>query len=374
MPKKIMVVSCHSQSLFIFRLDMMKAFISEGYEVVAVGQGAAEEWADKFREHGIGYRQIFVDRNGLNPLKDIKTLKQLKMLFKEENPDKIFCYQAKTVIYSGLAARTLKSAEVYSLIAGLGSGMRTESLKGKFIRFIMATEYRLALKRSRCVIFQNSDDAVEMLRLKAVRPEQCRMMNGSGVNMDKFLHFPLPEKPAFLMVGRLIKDKGVIEYLEASRIIKKSNPEVRCLLVGPFDTNPSALKPEELQGYIDDGTIEYFGEQEDVTPYLREASVFVLLSYHEGRPKSVLEAMACGRAILTTDAPGCRETVTDGFNGYMIPTHNVEAAVEKMQLLIDNPDLVKEMGDRGRAIAEEKYDVKKVNGTVLEIMNIKSLS
>ena len=172
------------------------------------------------------------------------------------------------------------------------------------------------------------------------------------------------------MIARLIKDKGVIEYLEACREIKKQFPNCRCLLVGPFDTNPSAIQLEELQRYIEDNVVEYFGEQDDVRPYIEQSSVFVLPSYHEGTPKTVLEAMAMGRAIITTDAPGCRETVKDGENGYLIPVKDTQILVERMKFVIENPDKSAEMGQKGRQIVETKYDVDKVNQSILEIMDI----
>ena len=162
-----------------------------------------------------------------------------------------------------------------------------------------------------------------------------------------------------------------MEYLEACREFKRLHSQARCMLVGPYDTNPSALRKEELQKYIEDGSVEYFGEQEDVRPFLAQASVFVLPSYHEGTPKTVLESMACARAVITTDAPGCRETVADGVNGFLVPIGNASAVVEKMELLFRKPELVKKMGEEGRKLAEEKYDVKKVNRSIMDIMEMK---
>ncbi len=368
--KKIAVISGHTSSLFWFRMDMMREFIRLGYEVVAFGQAPVGEWSKKFADNGIRYRQIHVDRNGMNPIHDLKTLQSIKQALMEEKPEKIFCYQAKTIIYTCLAAHKLGITEIYPLIAGLGSVFRSESLKGRAVRLVMSAEYKLALKHSKRVMFQNNDDLSAFADAKIVEREKCTIINGSGVDVDRFSVQPLPESPAFLMISRLIKDKGVMEYLEACKVIREKYPHVRCLLVGPFDTNPSALKPEELQIYIDGGVVEYFGEQTDVRPYIAQASVFVLPSYHEGTPKTVLESMACGRAILTTDAPGCRETVTDGLNGYLVPTHSAAAVAEKMELLIRSSELVPRMGQEGRKIAEEKYDVRKVNAAINNIMNL----
>ncbi len=372
-PKTIMVVSSHTPSLFWFRMNMMKEFVAKGYQVIALGQEPESEWKEKFAANGILYKRLYVERNGLNVLHDLKTLSELNTILKEEKPEKIFCYQAKTIIYTCLAAKKNHIAEVYPLVAGLGSVFRGKGFKNKLVKTMMKTEYKIALKNSQSVMFQNEDDLSTFVNEGIVPREKCKIINGSGVDTKAFVVTPHPETPTFLMIARLIKDKGIMEYLEACRKIKAQNPMVNCLLVGPYDTNPTALKPEELEKYTEDGTITYFGEQSDVRPFIERASTFVLPSYHEGTPKTVLESMACGRAIITTDAPGCRETVQDGVNGYIVPVQNVDAIVEKMQIFIDHPQLAVEMGDYGRKIAEEKYDVKKVNASIMEIMKIKTL-
>lgn len=367
---KIMVLSSHTGSLFWFRMDMMKTFINEGYSVIAVGQEEEKLWNEKFAVNGIKYRQISVERNGTNPLNDFKTLNSIKSILKEEKPDKIFAYQAKTVIYGSIAAKKFGISEFYPLIAGLGSIFRGTGLKNNILKSIMKIQYRIACKNSKAVIFQNNDDLNCFTESKIVPGEKTYIINGSGVDINHFKFEEMPDSPAFLFIGRLIKDKGIMEYLEACRLIKKSNPQVKCLLVGPFDSNPSALKETELQHYIDDNIISYYGEQSDVRDFLRDCTVYVLPSYHEGTPKTVLEAMACGRPTITTDAPGCRETVKDGENGFLVPVKNIDEIVDKMQFLINNPIIASDMGKKGRLIAEEKYDVVKVNNMIMKIMNI----
>ena len=368
---KIAVLSSFTTSLFWFRIDMMKSFLSAGYEVLAVGDAPEMEWAERFQELGIRYRQIPVERNGTNPLRDLKALKELYRLLKEERPDKIFAYQAKTVIYGGIAAGMLGISEFYPMIAGVGSVFLGDGFKKKLIRTILVTEYKLGLKKAKNVFFQNRDDLAVFTACGILPENKVVMLHGSGVNLDKFPSAALPEEPGFLCISRLIRDKGVGEYLEAAREIHKRHPNVRCVLVGPFDTNPSAIKPEDLQPYIDDSSVVYVGEQKDVYPYLRECTAYVLPSYHEGTPKTVLEAMASSRAIITTDAPGCRETVTDGVNGYLVPVKDVSAIVEAMEKIIADPDKTMEMARAARCIAEDKYDVNKVNLTIRRTMGIK---
>lgn len=371
---KIAVLSSHTPSLFWFRMDMMQDFIRLGHTVIAVGNEEAEKWKDKFKGKNIKYIQADISRNGTNPLSDIKTLFSLKKILRQEAPDKIFTYQAKTVIYGSLAAASIGIKEIYPLIAGCGSVFLSKGAKAMLLQKVMSTEYRIALKKSKKVFFQNSDDVKLFKDLKMVEPQKTVMLNGSGVNLDKFTPLPFPHDFAFLCISRLIRDKGVLEYMQAAELVKKKYPQVRFLLVGPYDSNPSALKKEEVEGYIDKGIIEYFGEQANVIPYLEQCNVFVLPSYREGTPKTVLEAMASQRAVITTDAPGCRETVKNGANGFLVPVKDVGALASKMIYLINNPDVAEKMGSEGRKTAEEKFDVKIVNKKIIEVMDLRSFS
>lgn len=366
----IMVLSCHTHSLFWFRLNMMQDFLAHGYRVVAVGQEEESKWCNVFSDYGITYRSIFAERNGINPLHDLRTMRSIKKIIDEEKPDKIFCYQAKTVIYGCLAAKSRRIYEVYPLIAGLGSLFLGKGIKNKMLCFLLRTEYRFALRNAKQVFFQNPDDVDRFVKDRIITRDRVCMINGSGVDTQKFIPSDYPEQISFLMIARLIKDKGVFEYLEAAKLIKRTNPNVRFLLVGPFDTNPSSITKEELNRYILDNTIEYFGEQSDVRPYIHMSSVYVLPSYHEGTPKTVLEAMSCGRPVITTDAPGCRETVVDGHNGYLVPVKDHIALADKMNLFISNPSICKQMGMNGRRIAEEKFDIDIVNYKILSTMDL----
>lgn len=367
---KIAVLSSHTSSLFWFRMDMMKEFIKNGHTVIAIGPEPEINWKSKFEKNEIKYKQIFVERNGINPFNDLRTYRELSKFMKKEKPDKIFAYQAKTIVYGSLAAKLNGISEVYPLIAGLGSIFRGRGLKNKIIKTVMKIEYWLACKVSKKVFFQNNDDKEEFINNKLINEDKTVIINGSGVNLDKFKPEPLPEEPAFLFIGRLIKDKGIMEYLEACKRIKKQYPEVKCLLVGPYDSNPSALKIEELKPFIDQNIIEYFGEQSDVRPYIKQCSTYVLPSYHEGTPKTALEAMAIGRSVITSDAPGCREVVTDGYNGYLVRVKDIDGLVQKMKYLLDNPTLNKLMAERSLELAKTKYDVDLVNKSIMETMGL----
>ncbi|MFZ3588953.1 glycosyltransferase family 4 protein [Bacillus sp. DJP31] len=367
---KIAVLSSHTSSLFWFRLDMMKEFIENGHTVIALGSEPVSDWKSKFEVYNIQYRQLDVDRNGMNPLKDLRTIMSLHEFMKKERPDKVFAYQAKTVVYGSIAAKINGITEFYPLIAGLGSIFRGTGLKNKIVKTIMKMEYRFACQFSKKVFFQNHDDKNEFTQNGLIKDDKTVIINGSGVNLDKFKPTPFPQEPSFLFIGRLIKDKGIMEYLEACKEVKKSHPKVRCLLVGPYDSNPSALKPEELKPYIKSGIIEYFGEQNDVRPFITQCTTYVLPSYHEGTPKTVLEAMAMGRSIITSNAPGCRETVTDGLNGFLVKVKDINGLVDRMEYMISNPEVIQTMGDESAKIASRKYDVKIINKTIMKSMEL----
>ena len=274
------------------------------------------------------------------------------------------------MIYGAMAANRIGITEVYPLIAGIGSVFISDSLKTRIVRSALVRLYRRALKRCPAVFFQNRDDEQVFRDFRIIKNQKVVLLHGSGVNTERFALVPHPEQPTFLCVSRLIRDKGVYEYLAACRKLKQARPGIRCLLVGPFDTNPSALKQEELQPFLEDGSVEYFGEQEDVRPYLAQCSVFVLPSYREGTPKVNLEAMSCGRAVITTDAPGCRETVTDGENGFLVPVRDVDAIVEKMIWFLEHPDSIRTMGLVSRSMAENIFNVSKVNDMICYTMGI----
>jgi glycosyltransferase involved in cell wall biosynthesis len=367
---KIAVLSSHTSSLFWFRMDMMKDFVKKGHTVIALGSEPEADWESKFKEHKIEYRQLYVERNGINPLNDLRTFSSLHKFMKMEKPDKVFAYQAKTVVYGSLAAKLNGISEVYPLIAGLGSIFRGEGFKNSIVKTIMKMQYWTACKCSKKVFFQNQDDKNEFIQSGLISDKNTVIINGSGVDLEKFTPTPLPETPAFLFIGRLIKDKGIMEYLKACKEVKAENPTIRCLLVGPFDSNPSALKPDELDPYIESGVIEYFGEQMDVRPYISQCSIYILPSYHEGTPKTVLEAMAMGRSIITSDAPGCRETVVDGRNGYLVKVKDIEGLTNKMNYLISNRDIIKKMGNESIEMARKKYDVKVINQSIIHNMGL----
>jgi glycosyltransferase involved in cell wall biosynthesis len=231
--------------------------------------------------------------------------------------------------------------------------------------------YRAALHRATAVIFQNCDNRDEFIQLKIVPPEKCRVVSGSGINVNQFTTTPLPPSaPRFLLIARLLGEKGIREFAQAARIIKAEFPEAEFQLVGPEDPSPDGIPLHEVQAWHDSGVIQYAGATRDVRPFLQDCHVYCLPSYHEGMPRTVLEAMATGRPILTTAVSGCKETVQPGVNGWLVPKADAHALAERMRWFLLNRDQWPIMGAASRKLAEEKFDVRKVNADMLLIMGL----
>lgn len=367
---KIVIISQYSPSLINFRGDLIRAMVELGHEVICLGPEAGFE--QPLQELGADYRQISLHRTGLNPLKDVKTLFSLRKVLKEIKPDIVFSYTVKPIVYGSIAAHMAGVRQMYAMITGLGYVFIGQTFKQRLLTQIVAFLYRRGLKYNQVVFFQNPDD-LHLFVSKSIVPKTAKpvLVNGSGVNIEKFAFAPPKLSPVtFLLIARLIKDKGILEYVESARLLKQKYPDARFQLLGPLDINPAAITQEQLERWSKEGIIEYLGKTNDVRPYIADASVFVLPSYREGTPRSVLEAMSMGRPIITTDAPGCRETVIDGKNGFLVPVKDVDALKSAMEKFIQKPDLISQMGKQSRIIAEEKYDVRKVNRAILQEMGL----
>jgi glycosyltransferase involved in cell wall biosynthesis len=368
---RVLVCASAPRSLLNFRRELLAEMVARGHEVVAGAAGPADDVESGLAALGVQYYNIPIQRAGLNPIRDWQTLSALGQLYAWKRPDVVLAYTAKPVIYSGLAARHGKPA-VFAMITGLGYGFGSGSLRQLLIGFVMKKLYRAALRNCAGVFFQNPDDRELFSNRQLVsKRTPVHMINGSGVNLDWYAQAPLPSEPTFLLVARLLVEKGVRQYAEAAAMVRAKFPVARCLLVGDVDPNPSSIRVEELDSWQTSGAIEYLGRLEDVRPAYARASVYVLPSfYREGTPRSVLEAMAMGRPVITTDAPGCRETVVDGLNGFLVPVKNSEALAEAMEKFIKNPALIPRMGQESLRMAREKYDVHKVNKVILEAMGL----
>lgn len=366
---KICVITAATWSIPKFRIDMIDEFVRRGYEVVVFGDEPRGKWDGFFEEHCVSYRTYPVSRNGMDPIADLGTLKSLIGLLRKERPDKIFTYQIKPNIYGGLAAHLSDVADLYMMMGGIGSIFLSEGVK-RILRGIVSAEYRFAMRYAKRVFFQNRDDAEVFVDSGILDRKKIVLINGSGVNTDEFAQCPLPEAISFIFVGRAIKDKGAKEYLLASRELKRRYPGATCHFVGDVDSNPSSLNMDNIRSFVADGSIVWHGWQDDVRPFIAMASVFVLPSYREGTPKAALEAMSMGRAVITTDAPGCREVVVRNENGLLVKPGDAKGLAEAMLKLAGEAELVKKMGNKSRELVESKFDVRIVNSTICKTMGI----
>lgn len=365
---KYIIVSPKNRTVYNFRGDLIRRIIAGGNEVVVTGPDRTD--VEKIEALGARLEVLPINKNGINPLADLKYLNMLRALFRREKPDVVFGYTAKPVIYGSMAARLEKVPHIAAMVTGAGYAFTAETAKARAIRAVMSALYRAAFACADVVIFQNGEDEAQFVREKLVRREKCRRVNGSGVNMEKFAPAPYPERMTFFMLSRVMYSKGIREYLQACRMVKEKYPAVRCMLLGACEGIQDSLSAEQLRPYIDEGIIEHFPETDTVADYYRQCSVYVLPSYREGTPRTVLEAMAMGRPIITTDAPGCRETVRHGETGFLVPVRSAEAVAEKMMAFIEEPDLVASMGRRSLEYCREKFDVTKVNERMCQYLKV----
>jgi len=367
-----MVIGGVPHSLINFRGTLLEAMVARGHEVIACAPNAPDKVREKLVDMGVAYCHVPIKRAGMNPIRDLSTAVYLFRLFRRKQPYAVLGYTAKPVIWGCLAAMAAGGPGAYAMITGLGYAfINGGGLKQQIIGRIVSMLYRGALARVHAVFFQNRDDLTEFKQKKLLKNGvKTVLINGSGVDLRHYCKSPLPEKPVFLLMSRLIADKGIREYREAARRVRAKYPQARFLLAGGFDENPAAISKEEIRVWQEEGDIEYLGWLEDVRPAIGQSRVYVLPSYREGTPRTVLEAMSAGRPVITTDAPGCRDTVVDGVNGFIVPVKDAGALAEAIKKFIKQPGLAESMGEESRRIAEEKFDVHKVNKMILDTMGL----
>ena len=366
---KFLLLSPKNRTVYNFRGDLVRAIIAKGCEVVVTGPDRTD--VDKIEALGARFVEIPMNKTGTSISGDLRYRAALTKLMKAEKPDATLGYTIKPVVYGAMAAHAAGVKNVNGMITGGGYTFTAKTAKAKALGAIVRTLYRIGLGYTDHVIFQNPDDLQEFCGRGLVKKDKCSVVNGSGVNMERFSPAPMPETPAFFMLSRLLKSKGVMEYLEAARMVKSEFPEAKFYLLGKYETSmQDAIPRETVEEFIRDGIVERFDETADVRPYYAKCSVYVLPSHREGTPRTVLEAMAMGRPILTTDTNGCRETVEDGVNGWLVPVGDAAALAEKMKAFLREPGLIEKMGAESVRICAGKFEVGKVNQEMLRIMNL----
>jgi glycosyltransferase involved in cell wall biosynthesis len=366
----VAVLGSLPESLINFRGPLLAAMLEAGHEVHALSPPADAPLIAALAAMGVRHHAVPLARTGLNPFRDLISLRALVALFRGLRPDCLFAYTIKPVIYGGIAARWAGVPRFYAMITGLGYTMTGSGPKGRLLAGLARGLYRVALSGAERVFFQNPDDLAVFQASGLLRPDQPVLINGSGVDLDRFAPVALPAEPSFLMIARLLRDKGVVEYVEAARQVKARYPGIGIRLVGWIDNNPAAISKTELDQWVREGVVEYLGYLDDVRPAIAGASIYCLPSYHEGTPRTVLEAMAMGRAVVTTDVPGCRSTVLEGENGFLVPPRDSQALAGAMERFVTEPRLIPAMGEASRRLATERFDVREINRVLLGTMGL----
>jgi glycosyltransferase involved in cell wall biosynthesis len=371
----ILVIAGHSTSLMNFRGELLRAMRARGNTVVVAAPGLLDDQSTfaALSAMGITCHDLALSRTGLNPIADLRTFANLRHLMRQVRPDLVLAYTIKPVIWGMLAAARASVAKRVSLITGLGYAFTGQARgKRRVIQMVARRLYRLALSQATLVFFQNQDDRQVFRDLNLLSlGTPSEVVNGSGVDTVAFAPADLPRGSVrFLMIARLLGDKGVREYAAAARQVRVRHPGVQFDLVGALDTNPDSIRREEVEAWCQAGDLNWLGEQRDVRPAIARCHVYVLPSYREGTPRTVLEAMAMARAVITTDAPGCRDTTIAGENGFLVPVADVAALVTAMEQFLLQPELAHSMGLASRRRAEDKYDVRKVNVAMLTAMGL----
>lgn len=385
---RIVVVAGHAPSLVNFRAPLLAELVARGHRVSALAPpepGGSAKTEAALRAMGVDLIRYPLDRGGVNPVRDAGTIMALRKLFLALKPDLVLLYTIKPVIYGSLAARWAGAPRVASLVTGLGyafSGLgqglgdglpdRPRTMARRCLTDLVVRLYAKALERNQAVIFQNPDDRALFERLGIVGPGQrVAVVGGSGVDLAHFSPEPPvtahPETgaPVFLCVARLLWAKGVGVYVEACRMLKRRHPHVICRLLGPTDDVPDAVPAEVVRRWREDRVVEVIDAVDDVRPQLAAASVFVLPSYREGAPRSSLEAMSMARPVVTTDVPGCRQTVEDGVTGFIVPPFEPGELSRAMERFVLEPELIGQMGMAARRLAEERFNARKVTADML---------
>ncbi|MDN3493737.1 glycosyltransferase family 4 protein [Winogradskyella bathintestinalis] len=370
--KRILIIASLDGSLIGFRGDFIKSLITSGFDVFTAAPHFTDKNSKLIEAMGAIPVEFNLQRTGLNPVKDFKSILELKSIMQKNKIDLVFPYTVKPVIYGSMAANMCK-VPVISLITGLGYAFTGLSTKARTLQRFNETLYKLSIRKNKIIVFQNKDDHQLFLDRNVISKHQkVAFVSGSGVNLNQF---SFKEKHpsdhvSFLLVARLIKEKGIALYMDAAKILKAKYPKAEFHLIGAPETSPSAISEDELNKLHKERIIVFHGKQKNIEEHLHNNDVFVLPSYYrEGLPRTTLEACACGNPIITTDSVGCRESVKEGVNGFLIEPQNLEALIKSMELFITNPEKIKEMGINSRKYAEERFDVDIINNDLIGLIN-----
>lgn len=365
--RKVIFVHNTTQYLHLHYVELMRTFQERGWDVSCVSP--RDPATVPLEAIGVQCIDVSLSRRGMNPFMEVGVLGSLYRVFRRERPDAVLNFSIKPAIYSSTAARLAGVPRVCSMITGLGYVFLGQGVLRGLLSAGASWGYRAALAGNHRVFFQNPDDCRFFTERGMVKNDQSIVLNGTGIDTERFSPRPGAAREAgtgFLMVTRMLSDKGVREFVDAARRLRSRYPDIRCALLGPRDDNPSVISTQEIQSWTDEGCVEYLGETDDVAAVIAGYDVFVLPSYREGLPRATLEAMAMAKPVVTTDVPGCRETVEEGVNGFLVPARDPGALAAAMERFVANPSLIETMGNASREMALRKYDVHKVNQLIVQ--------
>ncbi|MEK5770625.1 glycosyltransferase family 4 protein [Acinetobacter variabilis] len=373
----IALIGTVASSFYGFRADLICTLSKKGHQVYAFTSEYTAEDLIKIEKLGATPITYTLNRGGLNPLADIVATYRLSKKIKIINPDLVFSYFSKPVIFGTLAAKLAQVPRVIGMLEGLGYTFTEQpeglSKKTQLIKKIQVFLYKIALPQLDQLIFLNPDDPKDLIERYVINVKNIEVLGGIGLNLHHYKYSEnFNSNISFIFIARLLAEKGIHDYIKAAKIVKEKYPSVKFTVLGAIDKEAlGSLKEEELENLVKTNIIEYPGHVSNVSEWIENSSVFVLPSYYrEGVPRSTQEAMAIGRAVITTDVPGCRETVVDGVNGFLVPKWNPEALAEKMIYFIEHPEQVRLMGAESYKIAVEKFDAKKVNQRLVNILGL----
>ncbi len=367
------IIGNAASGLTNFRAPLIAEIVRRGHEVFALAPDFSLETRAIVTALGAEPVDFPLMRTGLNPLTDLTNAGALRAILASLRLDSVLSFGIKPAIYGTLAARRAGIPARHVLITGLGYAFTEDStarFKRRVVGFGARVLYRHAMRQAQTVFMQNPDDAKDFIRMGIVEATKVVTVNGTGVELDKWQPAPPVLEPiTFLLAARMLRDKGVLEFVGAARALKARNPSARFVLVGGLDSNPEAIEASQIALWVNDGIVEWHGHV-DMRSWLSQTSVFVLPSYREGVPRSTQEAMAMARPIITTDVPGCRETLVEGRNGFLVPPRNPAAIASAMERFILQPELISSMGAQSRRLAEERFDVRVINDLMIRTMKL----
>lgn len=372
---KIALIGTTAASVLGFRSDLIITLIKEGYQVFAFALDYNADSRAKVKMLGAEPVDYEFSRTGLNPLGDFFNTLKLSRQLKKIAPDIVFSYFSKPVIFGTLAALLARVKRRVGMLEGLGYAFTRQpngiTLKGVFLKRVQVFLYKISFPFLERVIFLNDDDRLDLVGKYNLKVSCVSVLGGIGIKLSNY-PYAKPSKVdiSFIFVGRLLAEKGVNEFVQAARLVREKFPSVKFIMLGGFDEgNPGGLTSDQINELTRQGLVDYHGHVDDVVGWIKNSSVFVLPSYREGVPRSTQEAMAIGRAVITTDVPGCRDTVIDGVNGFLVPAWSPEALAEKMIYFINNPEEIETMGLQSRKLAVLKFDEQVVNARLISYLS-----